>query len=636
MSKIDDFLRENEEKELLRFTTAGSVDDGKSTLIGRLLHDSKGIYEDQLASIKKATKNQNIEIDFALLTDGLKAEREQGITIDVAYRYFSTPKRKFIIADTPGHEQYTRNMATGASTADLAIILIDAVNGLLPQSKRHAFISTLFQIPHMIVAVNKMDLVNWDEAVFRRFVEEFSAFSEKLELHDLRFIPISALCGDNVVEAGSQNMPWYTGPSLLNVLESVHIRSDQNLIDFRFPVQLVSRPDRTFRGFSGQIASGVLKTGSEILALPSMQTSKVERIVTWDGDLKEARPGQSITVTLEDEIDVSRGDMLVHPENRPNLLRRFEAMVVWMDENPLDPNERFILKTQAKSTQARVDTLRYRVDVNTLHKEPVETLQLNEIGRLVLTSNQVLSLDAYKKNRHNGQFILISRKTNRTIAAGMVIFRENPDQLPTNMAVSAEEILSSRQAPVLLETGRREQKNGHKALTVWFTGLLSSGKTECALALENELFERGIQAKVLSGGAIRKGMSRDLGFSSEDTTEHLRRVAETAKILNDSGILVLASFISPVQITRRAIANIVGPDRFLEVYFDASAAWCADQDETGLYQQAASNPDIQLPGVTFPYEAPQNPDYKAEVEATSPGKVREQLLSWILDQAKLD
>ena len=634
MTNIDTFLKENEEKELLRFSTAGSVDDGKSTLIGRLLHDSKCIYEDQLASIKKATKNKNMAIDFALLTDGLKAEREQGITIDVAYRYFSTPKRKFIIADTPGHEQYTRNMATGASTADLAIILVDAVNGLLPQSKRHTFISTLLQIPHIIIAVNKMDLVDWDEVTFNNIVDDFSRFSEKLQIHDLRFIPVSALLGDNVVDGRSPNTPWYTGPSLLEILETVHIRSDQNLIDLRFPVQIVSRPDRTFRGFCGQVSSGILRKGTEVLALPSMRTSRVKSIVTWDGELEEARPGQAINVTLEDEIDISRGDMLVHPENRPMMLRRLEAMLVWMDEEPLEPQSenQFILKTNSRMMPVKVDLVRYSVDVNSLRKQDAHVLQLNEIGRVVLTSQKLLFLDSYQKNRANGNFILISKKNNRTIAAGMVIDREKSEQLPAGMAVSAEEILSHRKIANLVSPEMRATRNGHKAMTLWFTGLLSSGKTECAVELEKFLFEKGIQVAVLAGGQVRSGLSRDLGFSNEDTTEHLRRVAETARILNDAGILVLAAFISPMQLARQSIEKIIGPDRFREIYFKASPEWCAKRDQTGLYKRAVENPEISLPGVTFPYQEPSNPDFLVDAETQDSPKMVKNLANWLLPQ----
>ncbi|PIE89783.1 MAG: bifunctional sulfate adenylyltransferase subunit 1/adenylylsulfate kinase [Acidobacteria bacterium] len=610
MQSIEAFLKLNEKKELVRFSTAGSVDDGKSTLIGRLLHDSKCIYEDQLSSIKKASKNRDIPIDFALLTDGLKAEREQGITIDVAYRYFSTSKRKYIIADTPGHEQYTRNMATGASTADMAVILVDAVNGLLPQSKRHAFISTLLQIPHIIIAVNKMDLVDYRQAVFDDIVNEFTLFAEKLQIHDLRFIPISALHGDFVVDTKSDKMPWYQGPSLLELLETIHIRSDKNLIDLRFPVQLVSRPDRTFRGYSGQLSSGILRKGTEIMALPSMQKSRVKSIVTFDGELEEARPGQAITITLEDERDISRGDMLVHPDNRPLFSRRFEAMLVWMDEEALDPdqNNAFLLKTNARTVSVSLDQVRYVVNVNTLSKENANQLQLNEIGRIVFTSNELLFLDSYQRNRANGQFILISAQTHKTVAAGMIIHREKQDRLPVNISVQADELLSRRNIHSKISRDMRASKNRHRAFTLWFTGLLSSGKTDCAVELERHLFEKGYQVKLLSGGQVRKGLCRDLGFSSEDSAEHLRRVAETAKILNEAGIIVIASFISPVQKTRESIKKIIGKECFYEVHFNASVSWCEQHDQTGLYEAARKDPNLNLAGVTFPYEEPLKPD----------------------------
>jgi len=634
MDPVDAFLRENEDKELLRFTTAGSVDDGKSTLIGRLLHDSKCIYEDQLSAIKKATVQNNMAIDFALLTDGLKAEREQGITIDVAYRYFSTSRRKFIIADSPGHEQYTRNMATGASTADLAIILVDAVHGLLPQSRRHAFISSLLQIPHIVIAVNKMDLVGWDEQVYRRIVEDFSLFAEKLEISDLRFIPISALLGDHVVYPSSSNMPWYHGPSLLELLETIHIRSDQNLIDLRFPVQWVSRPDRNFRGYCGQVSSGTLRKGSDLLVLPSLKSTRVKSILTHDGELDLARPGQAITLCLEDELDISRGDMLVHPGNRPMMLSRFEAMLVWMDEEPLLPGEslRFLLKTQCRTVRATIDTIKYRINVNGLNREEVSGLELNEIGRVVLTSNQTLFLDEYRKNRANGHFILISEKTHRTVAAGMVIQREEPGHLSMGRGLSSEEILSRREIHTRVLERDRIKRNGHRALTLWFTGLLSSGKVEAAILLEKELFDRGVQVKVLWGRQVRRGLSQDLGFSSEDTLEHLRRVAELAKTLNDSGILVIAAFISADRGSRDRAAKILGAERFREVYFKASVEWCAAHDQTGLYRSALEKNGISLPGVTFPYEESESPDFQIDVERCQVNEMVLNLNEWLQPQ----
>ena len=466
-------------KEFLRFSTAGSVDDGKSTLIGRLLHDSKNVYEDHLASIRDTRGSVEGEIDWALLTDGLKAEREQGITIDVAYRYFSTPKRKYIIADTPGHEQYTRNMATGASTADLTIVLIDARKGVLQQSKRHAFIASLLRIPHMIVAVNKMDLVDYRQEVFETIKDSFSEFAAKLSLGDLRFIPISALKGDNVVNRGS-SMSWFSGESLLDMLDGIHIASDRNLVDLRFPVQYVSRPNLDFRGYSGQLASGILRKGDEVLSLPSLKRSRIKSIVTFDGELEEAFPPLSVTVTLEDEIDISRGDMLVHPRNRPHTGRHFEAMVVWMDEKPLDPHARYYLKQTSQTTLTGIGELRYRVNVNTLHREQAEVLNVNEIGRLVLITHKPVTYDPYRKNRATGNFILIDPTTNKTAAAGMIIDREPTDSLPARMETDQSKPLSARKLERQVSRSDRIARLGQTPYTLWLTGMVSAGKSEIA------------------------------------------------------------------------------------------------------------------------------------------------------------
>jgi sulfate adenylyltransferase large subunit len=470
-----DWLVSTAETELLRFTTAGSVDDGKSTLIGRLLYDSKGVYEDQLASVRKATRNLTTDgLDLSLLTDGLRAEREQGITIDVAYRYFATSRRKFIIADTPGHEQYTRNMATGASTANLAIILIDARYGVLPQSRRHAFIATLLGIPHLMVAVNKMDLVDYSEDVFTAIRKDFLAFAEQLKARDLEFIPISALKGDNVVQT-SNRTPWYTGPSLLEHLETVPIGNDRNLTDMRFPVQYVVRPNLDFRGFAGQVASGVIRQGDAITVLPSGRTSRVKSIVTWDGDLAEAFAPMSVTVCLEDEIDISRGDMLVHAENAPHSGRRFEAMVVWMNEKPLEPHRPYLLKQTAQMVQARVRDIRHRVDVNTLGHQRASQLQLNEIGVVSVESQRSIFFDAYRKNRATGAFILIDPITNETLGAGMIL---GPD-------------VHHHAGPVTL--AERLARIGHRPYVI----RLANGDVELARLIERHLFDLGYLVHVL-------------------------------------------------------------------------------------------------------------------------------------------
>lgn len=609
---IHEHLDAEQNKEFLRFSTAGSVDDGKSTLIGRLLHDSKNIYEDQVLSLKKDSKTGE-EVDYALLTDGLKAEREQGITIDVAYRYFATAKRKYIIADTPGHEQYTRNMATGASTADLTVILIDARKGVLPQSRRHAFIAALLQIPHLVVAVNKMDLVDYSQQVFTQIKEDFSDFAARFEVHDIRFLPISALKGDNVVTR-SAKMPWYQGESMLELLDNIYIGSDRNLVDMRFPVQYVSRPNQDFRGYAGQVASGVIRAGEEVVVLPSMKTSRIARIVTQDGDLAEAFPPQSITVTLEDELDISRGDMLVYPHNRPQLGRLFEAMVVWMDDDPLDTESQYYLKQTTQTTRAIISDLSYRVDINTLNKEKSDSLKMNEIGRLVIQTPQNLYFDTYQKNPATGSFILVDEISNRTVAAGMIIDREPVKDLPSKMDSQSRATNPSRRARQGKVTlSDRVAQLSQRPATLWLTGPVSSGKSEVAYELEKQLFDRGAHVSVLHGGNLRGGLSRALSFSPVDLAEHLRRTAEVARLFNETGQIVICSLISPSAELRQQARKIVGPDRFIEVHIDAPQKWCRERDETGLYERADRGELQNLAGVNIRYEVPANPELRLNV-----------------------
>ncbi|MCK5351172.1 sulfate adenylyltransferase subunit CysN, partial [bacterium] len=480
------YLKRQENKELLRLLTCGSVDDGKSTLIGRLLHDTKLIYEDQLAAIKKDSEKMGAagdELDLALLVDGLAAEREQGITIDVAYRYFSTEKRKFIIADTPGHEQYTRNMATGASTCDLAIILIDARYGVLSQTKRHSFICALLGIKHIVVAINKMDLVNFDEEVFNNICKDYKSFSAKLDISDIHFIPISALKGDNIVDM-SEQMPWFKSGSLLNYLETVHVGSDRNLIDLRLPVQYVNRPDLHFRGFSGTMASGILRPGDEVVVLPGKQKSRVKDIVTFDGNLEEAFPPLAVTVTLEDEIDISRGDIFAHPGNMPNLGRDLEAMVVWMAEEPMASGKQYIFKHTSNLLGGAVHKLRYKVNINELHAIEAKELQLNEIGRCHIALDRAIPYDAYRKNRTTGGFIIIDKLTNNTIGAGMIIDRQSSEEERLSFweAEAPSETLQRQTSRVTKE--ERSQHYGQEAKTILLTGLIGSGKTTVAYALE--------------------------------------------------------------------------------------------------------------------------------------------------------
>jgi bifunctional enzyme CysN/CysC len=606
---ISALLAEHERKDLLRFVTAGSVDDGKSTLIGRLLYESQGLYEDQLESVRRLSRAgpDQEQLDLALVTDGLKAEREQRITIDVAYRHFSTPRRKFIIADTPGHEQYTRNMATGASTANLIVILLDAEKGVLTQSKRHAFIAALLGIPHAVVAVNKMDLVGYREARFRQIVEEFTGFAAKLEIGDLAFIPVSALRGDNVV-APSREMPWYKGSTLLNHLETVHIASDRNLIDLRFPIQYVLRPDRTFRGYLGTMASGVIRPGDAVMVIPSGLRTRVKTVFGPDGELAEAWPPLSVGVTLADEIDISRGDMLVHVHNTPHVARQVEAMLVWMSPEPLELHKTYLVKHTTRTVNGAVSILRYRVDVNTLHRVAAEGLKLNEIGRCELTLSKPIPFDPYQRNRATGAFILIDRLSNNTVAAGMIISRERHERLveeaatpsaprSTHLAVHASQISPAERATRL----------GHQPATIWLTGLTGSGKSSIAYALERRLFEAGCTCLVLDGENTRRGLSKDLAFTADDRAENIRRAAELARLLNDAGQIALCAYLSPTQEDREMARRIVGPERFLEVYLSAPLAICR-QRRSDLYTLAERGEVEQFTGLTSPYEPPAQPE----------------------------
>ena len=606
---IDAYLAQHERKELLRFITCGSVDDGKSTLIGRLLFDSKMLYEDQLAQLESESKVHGTvggAFDPALVTDGLKAEREQGITIDVAYRYFSTAKRKFIIADTPGHEQYTRNMATGASTADLAVILIDARHGVLTQTRRHSFIVSLLGIRHVVVTVNKMDLVEFSQARFEQICNDYRDFAARLDLPDLHFIPISALNGDNVVDP-SPNMSWYQGSTLMNFLESVYIGSDRNLEDFRYPVQYVNRPDLNFRGFCGTIASGIIRRGDEVMVLPSRRTSRIKQIVTYDGELEEAFAPQSVTLTLTDEVDCSRGDMLVRPGNVPKVSHDFDAMLVWMSADAMVPGKTYIFKHTTLSATGQIESLRYRVDVNTLHRLPAPDLQLNEIGRCTITLSQPIFYDSYRRNRTTGAFIIVDRITNVTVGAGMITDR----QPASNAKIAAWEIderLSAGSETTSINTvtvADREARFGQKPATVLLTGLSGSGKSTIARGVERALFDLGRTLFVLDGELLRSGLSNDLGYSVSDRAENLRRAAHIARWLNDSGAICLMAMIAPDDLLRNRAADVIGHDRFLTVHCDAPLEICRardprTKDATHAEQfdadyQPPTIPDLRLP-----------------------------------------
>lgn len=599
-----------QERDLLRFTTAGSVDDGKSTLIGRMLFDSKQIFQDQMEQLEHTSKLRGEEdVNLALLTDGLRAEREQGITIDVAYRYFSTAKRKFIIADTPGHEQYTRNMVTGASSADLAIILIDARHGVLTQSRRHGIIASLLGIPHIVVCVNKMDLVDWSRTRYQEIVTEYQEFARKLSVHDIEFIPVSALAGDNVVNR-SENMSWYKGAPLLEFLENVTISADRNLVDFRFPVQYVVRPHQDFRGFSGQIVSGTIKVGEEIVALPSMQRSKVKSINFYTEEKQEAIEGESVVVTLEDEIDISRGDMIVRRHNIPEVEREFEATLAWMDErNQLSTSTSYILQHTTRRTQAYVDDVLYQLDVNTLHRNAKDTLTLNELGRVKVTTATELFFDPYDRNRSTGGFVLIDPNDFRTVAAGMIRYssRSTIDELKRE---ERDRRLEARQStditwdPGLVGPQDRIRRNGHQPLCVWLTGLSGSGKSTIAKEVEKRLFDAGRQVVRLDGDNVRHGLNADLGFNREDRRENIRRVGHVARMLYDFGNIVICTFISPYREERAYVRSLFPEGAYTEIHVKTSLQEAEKRDPKGLYKKARAGEIRGFTGVDDPYEEP--------------------------------
>jgi len=591
---IHAYLAQHERKELLRLLTCGSVDDGKSTLIGRLLHDSKMIYEDQLAAIEADSVKSGTtggKIDLALLVDGLQAEREQGITIDVAYRYFSTAKRKFIIADTPGHEQYTRNMATGASTCDLAIILIDARHGVQVQTRRHSYIASLLGIRHIIVAVNKMDLMEFSEDVFNAIREDYLAFSARLEPADFYFLPLSALNGDNVVNP-SANMPWFEGQPLMSILEEVEIAADRNFDDFRFPVQYVNRPNLNFRGFCGTVASGVVHKGDEISVLPSGNTTRVKSIVTFDEELESAHTDMAVTLTLEDEIDVSRGDLIAHVDNLPSMSDQLEAIVVWMADAPLLPGNQYDLKVGSKIVTGRILSIRHRMDINNLETQPAPGLELNEIGQVQIEVDQQICFDAYRENRATGSFIIIDRLSNVTVGAGMVSgehLQRQPGRERHDVHVSKEE-LSARY--------------GQRPATILFIGVSGSGKSTLAHGLERRLFDLGRVSAVLDGKTMRLGISRDLAHDFEGRAENLRRSAHIARYLNDSGLICCASFVAPSADSREHALSVIGKDNCYIIYLNPPMEACIERDPSGLYASAESSDSAATLGVSFPYEAP--------------------------------
>lgn len=604
---IDAYLKTQEEKDLLRFITCGSVDDGKSTFIGRLLWDSKLLFEDQLATLTAESKRvgtQNGEIDYALLLDGLQAEREQGITIDVAYRFFATEKRKFIVADTPGHEQYTRNMVTGASTADLAVILIDARKGVLTQTMRHSYLVSLLGIRKIVLAINKMDLVDYDEAVFEQIKADYAAFAGQLQFDEITCIPVSALKGDNMI-AASLEMPWYQGPNVINHLETVDFHRDIDNQPFRLPVQWVNRPNLDFRGFSGTIASGSIRVGDDIVEPASGQTSKVARIVTFDGDLEEAITGQAITLTLEDEIDVSRGDILCETKERPATADQFEANIIWMNNEPLLPGRNYLIKIGSALTSAKISNLKYKVNVNTLEHTATTTLGLNEIGICNLALDKALSFDPYSENRQTGSFILIDRFTNATVAAGTIDF-----------ALRRADNIHWQSVDIHKEA--RASQKGQKASVLWFTGLSGSGKSTIANLVEKKLHILSKHTYLLDGDNVRHGLNRDLGFTDADRVENIRRVGETARLMVDAGLITLVSFISPFRSERQMARGLMEEGEFLEVFVDTPLEICEQRDIKGLYKKARAGEIKNFTGIDSDYERPENAEIVIDGARQSP------------------
>ena len=615
------YLAQHERKELLRFLTCGNVDDGKSTLIGRLLHDSKMIYEDHLEAITRDSKKVGTtgdDVDLALLVDGLQAEREQGITIDVAYRYFSTAKRKFIIADTPGHEQYTRNMATGASTCDLAIILVDARYGVQTQTRRHSYIASLLGIRHIVVAINKMDLMDFDQGVFERIRADYLDFAERIGLDrqasSLHFVPMSALKGDNVVNR-SERAPWYTGQPLMEILETVEIAADRNLDDLRFPVQYVNRPNLNFRGFAGTLASGVVRKGDEIVVLPSGKASRIRSIVTFEGELEQAGPGQAITLTLEDEIDVSRGDMLVHADNRPQVSDSFEAMLVWLGEEPMQPGRKYDFKRATSYVPGTIPSIVHQVDVNSLEKMPASSLSLNGIARVNVSLDAPIALDGYAENRTTGAFIVIDRLSNVTVGAGMILA---PAATHGHQAVGGH-----------VSREERAERFGQQPATVLFSGLSGAGKSTLAYALERTLFNMGRAVFVLDGQNLRHDINKGLPQDRAGRAENWRRAALVARQFNEAGLLTLAAFVAPSAEGREQARALIGAERLITVYVQASPLVCRERDPQGLYAAGEEN----IPGESFPYDVPLDADLVVNTQAHSVEECVRQVLALLRARA---
>jgi len=619
--EVRDFLTAQENKTLLRFLTCGSVDDGKSTLIGRLLYDTKLIFEDQLAALVNDSRKHGTageDIDFALLVDGLEAEREQGITIDVAYRFFATSRRKFIVADTPGHEQYTRNMATGASTADLAVVLVDARHGVLTQTRRHSIIASLLGIRHIVLAVNKIDLVGFDRSVFEKIAADYDDFARELGFASIQPIPLSARYGDNVTRP-SENMDWYDGPVLLHHLETVEVEPSPRERPFRFPVQYVNRPNLDFRGFAGTVASGSIKPGDEVVVAKSGKSSRIKRIVGYREDLPIAVEGQAVTIVLEDEIDVSRGNMLTSPDARPQVADQFAANIVWFGENPLLPGRSYLLRTETDQTSATVTGLKYRINVNNFTHEAAKSLELNEVGVCNISLQAPIAFDPFAENRATGAFVLIDRLTNATVGAGMILY------------VLRRAANIHWQALDVTKESRAELKH-QKPAVLWFTGLSGSGKSTIANLLEKKLHAAGRHTYILDGDNVRHGLNRDLGFTEEDRVENIRRVGEVAKLMVDAGLLVLVSFISPFRAERRMAREMLGEGEFVEIFVDTPFEECARRDPKGLYARALKGELKNFTGVDSPYERPENADVHLETVGRTPEELVDVLEGWLRER----
>ena len=618
---IDSYLKSHEEKSLLRFITCGSVDDGKSTLIGRMLYESQMLFDDQLSALKHDSKKigtQGNEIDFALLVDGLAAEREQGITIDVAYRFFSTDKRKYIVADTPGHEEYTRNMATGASTADVAIILIDAEQGVLTQTRRHSFIVSMVGVKKVLLAVNKLDLVNYSQEVYNQIVSDYSDFAENaLNLESITAVPISALLGDNVVEK-SEKTPWYKGETIMQFLENIEVENQRKITPFRMPVQWVNRPNSSFRGFTGLIASGETKVGDKIRLHPGGNESTIESIITWDGELPKASAGQSVTITLNDEIDVSRGDIIATSTDPCGEADQFQSRILWMSDDAMIPGRQYIFKSNTQSATLTLGRLKHRIDVNTLDHLPAKTLELNEIGVCNISLDKRIAFDSYENNQTMGGFIVIDRLSNNTVGMGLIDF-----------ALRRSENIHWQKMDVSKES-RAEQKSQIPKL-IWFTGLSGSGKSSIANILEKKLQSLGKHTITLDGDNIRHGLNRDLGFTAADRVENIRRVGEVAKLMVNSGLICITSFISPFESERKMVRSLVLENEFIEVFVDTPLSVCEERDVKGLYAKARSGQIPNFTGISSLYESPKNPEIRIDTTKVSAEEAATQIIDFITE-----